>query len=75
MVSHMVLTIDEESSIKVVRALPPEEAREVLTWASHLADSSERPEIEWSDSWTDEDLPDATSAAIKRFEDHERDDR
>ena len=31
--------------------------------------------IEWSDSWTSEDLVDATAAAVQRFEDQEREDR
>jgi hypothetical protein len=31
--------------------------------------------IEWSDAWTDEDLAEATAAALQRFEDREREDR
>src|ERR1035438_10801036 len=34
----MVLTLQEESLISVVRALPPEEAGKVLNWARQLAD-------------------------------------
>jgi len=59
----------------VVRALPPEEAGKVLNWARQLADFADGRRIEWSDSWTDEDLVDATAAAVQRFEDQEREDR
>lgn len=71
----MVLNAQEESLISVVRALPPEEAGKVLDWARQLADLAGEQSIQWSDSWTEEDLADATSAAVQRFEDREREDR
>jgi hypothetical protein len=71
----MVLSAQEESLIGVVRALPPEEAGKVLNWARQLADLAGGRTVEWSDSWTDEDLADATVAAVQRFEDREREDR
>ena len=71
----MVLTAQEESLISVVRALPPDEAGKVLNWARQLADLSDGRATHWSDSWTDEDLVDATAAAVRRFEDQERDGR
>ena len=72
---YMVLSAQEESLISVVRALPSEEAGKVLNWARQLADLAEGRTIEWSDSWTDQDLVDATAAAVQRFEDQEREDR
>jgi len=71
----MVLTAQEESLISVVRALPPEEAGKVLNWARQLADLAGGRAIEWSDSWTDEDLADATKAAVQRFEAQEQEGR
>jgi hypothetical protein len=71
----MVLSAQEESLIGVVRALPPEEAGKVLNWARQLADLAGGRTIEWSDSWTDEDLADAGAAAVQRFENQEREDR
>ncbi len=68
----MVLSASEESLISVVRALPQQEADKVLNWARQLADLAGRRAIEWSDSWTDEDLAEATAAAVRRFEDEER---
>lgn len=68
----MMLTAQEESLINVVRALTPEEAGKVLNWARQLADLAGGRKIEWSDSWSDQDLADATAAAVERFEDQER---
>ena len=71
----MVLSANEESLIKVVRMLPPDEARKVLIWAQQLADlGGDRP-IEWSDSWSDDDLREATLASLERFEQQEREGR
>jgi hypothetical protein len=71
----MVLSALEESLIRVVRALPPEEAGKVLDWVRQLADLAGGRAIEWSDAWSDEDLAEATAAAVQRFEDQERGDR
>jgi hypothetical protein len=71
----MVLSPQEESLISVVRALPPDEAGKVLDWARQLADLAGGRTVQWSDSWTDEDLAEATAAALRRFEDQEREDR
>ena len=71
----MVLSAQEESLISVVRALPSEEAGKVLNWARQLADLAGERTIEWSDSWSDEDLADAAAAAVWRFEDQERENR
>ena len=67
----MVLSAQDESLISVVRALPPAEAGKVLDWARQLADLAGGRPIQWSDSWNDEDLADATAAAVRRFDDQE----
>ncbi len=64
----MVLSAKEESLISVVRALPPDEAGRVLEWACQLKDLAGRHTVDWSDSWSDEDLADATSTAQRRRE-------
>lgn len=71
-IENMVLSANEESLIKVVRMLPPDEARKVLVWAQNLADLANGRRVEWSDSWSDEDLRDATAASVERFEQQER---
>lgn len=68
----MVLSASEESLIKVVRMLPPGEAKKVLDWAKQLADLGGGRPVEWSDSWSDDDLREATAASLKRFEQQER---
>ena len=70
----MALSPQEESLISVVRALPPDEAGKVLDWARQLADLAGGRTVEWCDSWTDEDLTEATAAAARRFEEQERED-
>lgn len=68
----MVLSAQEASFISVIRALPPTEAHKVLNWARQLSElANERP-IEWSDSWTDQDLLEATAASVRHFEDQEQ---
>lgn len=71
----MVLNANEESLIKIVRMLPPEEARKVLVWAQQLADLRRGRPVDWSDSWSDDDLRDATIASLELFEQQEREDR
>ena len=71
----MVLSAQEESLIGVVRALPPGESGKVLNWERQLADLARGRTIEWSDSWSDEDRAEATAAAVRRFEDQEREGR
>jgi hypothetical protein len=63
-----VLSTKEESLISVVRALPPDEAGRVLDWACQLADLAGGRTVDWSDHWSDEDLADATAAAVRRLE-------
>ncbi len=71
----MVLSAQEESLISVVRTLPPDEAGKVFDWAHQLADLAGGRTVQWSDTWTDEDLGEATTAAVRRFEDQEREVR
>ena len=63
----MVLSAQEESLISVVRALPPAEAGKVLDWARQLSDLALGRPVQWSDSWTDEDLTEALGTALQRL--------
>ena len=71
----MVLSASEESLIKVIRLLPPDEARKVLDWAQALGDLGGGRPVEWSDSWSNEDLREATLASLDRFEEQELEGR
>jgi hypothetical protein len=55
--------------------LPPDEAEKVLVWAQQLADLGGGQRVEWSDSWSDDDLRDATAASLEMFEQQEREGR
>ncbi len=71
----MVLSSSEEFLIKVVRMLPPDEATKVLVWAQGLADLKGGRAVEWSDSWSDDDLREATLASLERFDQQGREGR
>jgi hypothetical protein len=71
----MTLTEQEESLIGVVRQLPPDEADKVFRWAQQLQEVAGKGPIQWSDSWTEEDLADATRASLARFSLGEREGR
>jgi hypothetical protein len=70
----MTLSGEEESLIRTIRALPSGEAGKVLDWAREFATLAGGRTVEWSDSWSDGDLREATAAAVERFEETERDD-
>ena len=44
----------------------------MLIWAQQLADLAGGRRVDWSDSWSDDDLRDATIASLERFEKQER---
>ena len=53
--------------------LPTGDAQKVLDWAQQLANLGGGQPVMWSDSWSDDDLREATAASMKRFEQLERD--
>ena len=71
----IALSPSEQSLIKVVRMLPPDEAGKVLVWARQLADLASDRQVDWSDSWSDDDIEEARIASLKRFEQQEREER
>jgi hypothetical protein len=68
----MVLSASEESLINALRMLPPGEAGKVLIWARQLEELAGGRPVDWSDSWSDDDLRDATVASLERFDNQER---
>ncbi|MEP7352698.1 MAG: hypothetical protein ABI824_05655 [Acidobacteriota bacterium] len=71
----MVLTAKEESLINAVRSLPSAETDRMLTWAHQLLDLANGRQLEWADSWSDEDLKDATVDALRRLDRQETESR
>ncbi len=67
----MVLTPQEEILISIIRALPPQEAERIAVWATQLAEAAKGMPVEWSDSWSEEDMVDARAASLRHLEERE----
>jgi hypothetical protein len=59
----MVLTQQEEALVGAVRRLPPTTAGELTALAERLAALGETTEIDWSESWSEQDLRDYSAAS------------
>jgi hypothetical protein len=51
-----------------VRKLPADAADSLVKWAEQLADLAAGQPVEWSDTWSDEDLADVRNASLARFD-------
>jgi hypothetical protein len=58
----------EASLVEVFRRLPPDTAAELSALAERLAALSPHRKIDWSDSWSDEDLRDFRTASLRRLD-------
>jgi len=58
----------ETSLLQAFRRLPPGAAEELAALAERLAALCPNAKIDWSDSWSDEDLREFTTASVRRFE-------
>ena len=67
----MQLDPREASLVEVFRRLPPDTAAELSALAERLAALSQHRRVDWSDSWTDEDLQDFRAASVQRLETEE----
>jgi len=65
---EMQLDPREASLVEVFRRLPPDTAAELSALAERLATISPHHRIDWSDSWTDQDLQDFRAASLRRLE-------
>lgn len=65
------LTKREARLVQALRTLPPDAVDKVVTWATQLSDLAQGGAVEWSDTWTDEDLEDARTASLANFEGRE----
>jgi hypothetical protein len=54
--------------VKAFRRLPPDAAAELSALAERLATLTPNCRIDWSDSWSDEDLEDFKAASLRRLE-------
>lgn len=65
---EILLNSREESLLTAFRRLPPEAAIELSRLIERLASLTPDRKIDWSDSWTDEDLLEFRAASVRRFE-------
>jgi hypothetical protein len=65
---EMQLDPREASLVEVFRRLPPDTAAELSALAERLATISPHHRIDWSDSWTDQDLQEFRAASLRRLE-------
>jgi hypothetical protein len=65
---EMQLDPQETSLVAAFRQLPPDTAAELSALAKRLAAIAPKARIDWSDSWSDEDLKEFKSASLKRLE-------
>jgi hypothetical protein len=65
---EMQLNSLEASLVEAFRRLPPDAAAELSALAERLAAISPNRKIDWSDSWSDDDLADFRAASGGRLE-------
>ena len=64
----MQLSAQETTLLEAFRRLSPDAANELAALVQRLAALSSNNLIDWSDSWSEEDLRDFTAHSLKRFE-------
>jgi hypothetical protein len=64
----MQLNPREASLVEAFRRLAPDTAAELTALAQRLATLAPARKIDWSDSWSDEDLHDFRAASLNRLD-------
>jgi hypothetical protein len=67
----MHLSEREASLVGTFRRLPSETAMELSALAERLVALAPGSKIDWSDSWSDEDLAEFSDASLRRLDDGE----
>ncbi len=70
----MQLNTREASLVEAFRRLPPNTAAELSALAQRLAGLMPNGKIDWSDSWSDEDLTEFRAASLRRLDEEESED-
>jgi hypothetical protein len=65
---ELQLNARETSLVEAFRRLPADAAVELTALVERLAALSSDKKIDWSDSWSDQDLEDFTAASVRRLE-------
>jgi hypothetical protein len=74
-IMDMQLNEREASLLDAFRRLPPDTAMELSALAERLAELAPNRRIDWSDSWSDEDLNEFRAASLGRLDAEESEDR
>jgi hypothetical protein len=69
----IALGANEERLVATLRSLPPGAAEQMIAWATRLRELADGRNVDWSATWTDEDVADAQRAFCARFEEREHD--
>jgi len=72
---EMQLNEREASLVGAFRRLPPEAATEMSALVERLAELAPSHKIDWSDSWSDEDLNEFRAASLRRLDAEESEDQ
>ncbi len=68
---EILLSSKETSLLTAFRRLPPDAAGELSQLIERLAALAPDRKIDWSDSWSDEDLKEFRAASVRRLEESE----
>ncbi len=71
---EILVNSQEASLLTAFRRLPPEAAGESSRLIERLADLASERKIDWSDSWSDDDLREFRAASVRRLEESESED-
>ena len=72
--AEMQISAREEALLEAFRRLPSEAVAELSALAQRLAVLAPGTVIDWSDSWSEEDLQEFTAASLKRLRAEEREE-
>jgi hypothetical protein len=70
----IALSETEKRLVEALRSLPPDAADQVIAWATRLRDLANGGSVDWSDTWTEQDLADARRASLSVFDEREREE-
>ena len=68
---EILLNSQEASLLTAFRRLPPDAAGELSRLVERLAALAPERKIDWSDSWSDEDLREFRAASVRRLDESE----
>lgn len=76
LVANMEMRLNEReaSLVDAFRRLSPDAATELSALAERLAELAPNRKIDWSDSWSDEDLNEFRAASLRRLDIEESED-